>query len=173
MKLESTEILEIGFFVTSSDSCYKMMLLESLNTSLTLALRLLTSVIIFCTSYLPDIPVTVNRTTSTCQAGGIQIQGMHATVAPRRHGHTTPPTIEKYSFVPYHESNLLVDQDEILRYRDVCSSYLEQTQREVREKFAQAGMDVPDLKLTALPKTSKVAKVCSNGLQRAGRREGS
>ena len=35
VKLESNEILEINFFI-SSDSCHKMRWLESLNTSLTL-----------------------------------------------------------------------------------------------------------------------------------------
>ena len=103
--------------------------------------------------------MTVNKTTSTCIAGGVQIKGMHATVAPRHHGHATPPTIEQYAFVPYKESNLLIDDEDLLKYRDVCAGYLGQTLGAV---YQSAGLDVPSVAVLRVCGAKAGLKVCLN-----------
>lgn len=40
---------------------------------------------------------------SKCTAGGVEITGLHAAVAPRRHQQHTAPTLEYFTFVPYSE----------------------------------------------------------------------
>ncbi|KAG8224696.1 hypothetical protein J437_LFUL006083 [Ladona fulva] len=50
------------------------------------------------------IEVTMHRNVNVIQAGGIELRGMKASLAPRRHqqgGGQAPPSLEKYTFVPY------------------------------------------------------------------------
>uniref|UniRef100_A0A7N9B0T0 Fatty acid synthase n=1 Tax=Mastacembelus armatus TaxID=205130 RepID=A0A7N9B0T0_9TELE len=52
------------------------------------------------------VDVHVNRCLDNIVAGGVQICGLHATVAPRRQ-QQSPPTLEEYVFVPYVETECL------------------------------------------------------------------
>ncbi len=45
--------------------------------------------------------VIVDRILSVCSSGGVEIHGLHATIAPRRQVSQTPPTLEQFQFVPY------------------------------------------------------------------------
>ncbi|XP_005094185.1 fatty acid synthase [Aplysia californica] len=49
-----------------------------------------------------DIPAYINETLKMAISGGVEIQDLHASVAPRR-GLQTAPTLEEYRFVPYTE----------------------------------------------------------------------
>lgn len=50
------------------------------------------------------LDVHVNRCLDNIVAGGVQICGLHATVAPRRQQQQSPPTLEEFLFVPYVEA---------------------------------------------------------------------
>ncbi|XP_043924165.1 fatty acid synthase [Protopterus annectens] len=52
--------------------------------------------------------VIVNRSLDNIIAGGAQICGLHATVAPRRQQQQTPPILEEFQFVPYFETACLM-----------------------------------------------------------------
>ncbi|XP_061823044.1 fatty acid synthase [Nerophis lumbriciformis] len=47
------------------------------------------------------VRVHLNRCLDKIAAGGVQINGLHATVAPRRQQQQIPPTLEEFLFVPY------------------------------------------------------------------------
>lgn len=51
--------------------------------------------------------VYINRCLDDIVAGGVQICGLHATVAPRRQQQQNPPILEEYVFVPYLETECL------------------------------------------------------------------
>lgn len=66
----------------------------------------------FKTVFLPSlhhlaVVVHVNRCLDNIVAGGVQICGLHATVAPRRQQQQSPPTLEEFLFVPYLETECL------------------------------------------------------------------
>lgn len=87
--------------------------------------------------------VTVDPFTDTCMAGGVEISGLHATVAPKRHMQHAPPLVEDFSFVPYNESNLQ-SKDRILKdYTNVCAGYAQMVLEESRKKFLGAGIEFP------------------------------
>ena len=54
-------------------------------------------------------------------AGGVQIVGLHATVAPR-HQQQTAPVLEKFEFVPYNEDSVLADRDDLTEYSRLCKA---------------------------------------------------
>lgn len=58
--------------------------------------------------------VYVNRCLDNITAGGVQICGLHATVAPRRQQQQRAATLEEFVFVPYCQTDCL-DTDETLR----------------------------------------------------------
>ena len=68
--------------------------------------------------------VVVDRVLDTCVAGGVEIQGLHATVAPRRQGQQTPPTLEQFHFVPYKEDKLFSQNVGLSQYLKVVRGYL-------------------------------------------------
>ena len=53
----------------------------------------------------PAIGVVVDRELDTCSAGGVQILGLHATVAPKG-GKRQAARLEEYTFVPYVEDDV-------------------------------------------------------------------
>uniref|UniRef100_A0A8D3B9P6 Fatty acid synthase n=1 Tax=Scophthalmus maximus TaxID=52904 RepID=A0A8D3B9P6_SCOMX len=53
------------------------------------------------------LDVHVDRCLDNIVAGGVQICGLHATVAPRRQHQQIPPTLEEFVFVPYVETECL------------------------------------------------------------------
>ncbi|TNN50607.1 Fatty acid synthase [Liparis tanakae] len=55
----------------------------------------------------PAMAVHVNRCLDNIVAGGVQISGLHATVAPRRQQQQSPPTLEEFVFVPYVDTECL------------------------------------------------------------------
>lgn len=69
-------------------------------------------------SELPEgdhVPVTSYRNISVIKAGGVEIRGMKASLAPRRQQAQAPPKLEKYQFVPYETTNALSEDNEKAR----------------------------------------------------------
>lgn len=62
--------------------------------------------------------------TDTCIAGGVEIQGLHATVAPRRQHQHAPPILEEFQFVPYIDRKLPGDLGDLMEYEAVCNAYI-------------------------------------------------
>ncbi|NXX48511.1 FAS synthase, partial [Tricholaema leucomelas] len=75
--------------------------------------------------------VFVDRCLNSVKAGGVQINGLHASVAPRRQQERTAPTLEKFCFVPYTESNCLSSSDHLNTYLDNCKDLIQKLQAKV------------------------------------------
>ncbi|XP_033753240.1 LOW QUALITY PROTEIN: fatty acid synthase-like [Pecten maximus] len=60
--------------------------------------------------------------TDSCVAGGVQMEGLHATVAPRRQQSQTPPILEEFRFVPYTKDVPL--SDDVIEYRKICNAFV-------------------------------------------------
>lgn len=55
----------------------------------------------------------MNRCLDNITAGGVQICGLHATVAPRRQQQQTPPILEEFAFVPLVDTECLVSSEKL------------------------------------------------------------
>ncbi|XP_060080138.1 fatty acid synthase-like [Ylistrum balloti] len=66
--------------------------------------------------------IWMDECTNSCVAGGVEIDGLHATVAQRRHQSQSPPILEEFKFVPYTRSRPL--SDELVEYSSVCNAYV-------------------------------------------------
>lgn len=64
--------------------------------------------------------MVVDQYCDTCYTKGVNILGLHATPAPRRHDYHHPIT-EKYSFVPYQSDNHVQSSSLLLDYASQCS----------------------------------------------------
>lgn len=51
--------------------------------------------------YFLAVPVYMYRDIDVIKAGGIELRGMKASLAPRRQQSQAAPKLEKYTFVPY------------------------------------------------------------------------
>lgn len=71
-------------------------------------------------SCLSALDVVVDHCLNSLKAGGVQINGLHASVAPRRQQERIPPTLEKYCFIPYIESNCLSSSAQLHAYLEHC-----------------------------------------------------
>ena len=66
------------------------------------------------------VDVKVDRCLGNIVAGGVQICGLHATVAPRRQLQQSPPTLEEFVFVPYAETACLASDERLVQELRVC-----------------------------------------------------
>ncbi|NWR76452.1 FAS synthase, partial [Centropus unirufus] len=82
------------------------------------------------------LDVVADRCVVTVKAGGVQCSGLHASVAPRRHQERIPPTLEKFCFVPYTESNCLSSNVELHACLKQCKGLM----RNLSNKVAEHGM---------------------------------
>lgn len=64
--------------------------------------------------------VYVNRCLDNIVAGGVQICGLHATVAPRRQQQQNPPTLEEFVFAPYEETKCLTASRKLEEQLRLC-----------------------------------------------------
>lgn len=92
------------------------------------------------------VNVVVNRCLDNIVAGGVQISGLHATVAPRRQQQQTPPLLENYLFVPYFESECLSHSSMLHTTLESCKGLI----RDLQTKVARHGVKlaIPGLKAT-------------------------
>ncbi|XP_077358210.1 fatty acid synthase isoform X2 [Festucalex cinctus] len=82
------------------------------------------------------VTVHVNRGLDKITAGGVQISGLHATVAPRRQQQQNPPTLEKFLFVPYMETECLTKNGKHAAQLKLCKGLIHKLQ----QKLALHGM---------------------------------
>ena len=64
----------------------------------------------------------VDKVLDTCISGGVELLGLHATVAPRRQQTQAAPVLEEFHFVPYFQSNLADRSTQ--EYTSILTSYL-------------------------------------------------
>lgn len=85
----------------------------------------------------------------TCLAGGVELIGLHATVAPRRNQSQAAPTLEHYTFTPYHQSNLAATlKPSAVEYANTCQAFAYQQLK----KYLTTGNGLNGLKNTELLK---------------------
>ena len=72
----------------------------------------------------------------TCYAGGVEITGLHATTAPRRH-HVQQPTLEKHLFVPYIQTNTSHANSNLSQYTEATKKYLAKRVHEILDNEKQ------------------------------------
>ncbi|NXO90855.1 FAS synthase, partial [Certhia brachydactyla] len=90
------------------------------------------------------IEVVVDHCLDSLKAGGVQLNGLHATVAPRRQQEQIPPTLEKFCFVPYTESGCLSSCVHLHAYLERCKGLIQNLQSKVAEhgvKLVIPGLD--------------------------------
>ncbi|NWX54169.1 FAS synthase, partial [Promerops cafer] len=75
--------------------------------------------------------VFVDHCLDSLTAGGVQINGLHASVAPRRQQEQIPPTLEKFCFVPYTESSCLSSSVHLHTYLECCKGLIQNLQSKV------------------------------------------
>lgn len=81
----------------------------------------------FCPLPLAAVAVSVNRCLDNMVAGGVQISGLHATVAPRRQQLQSPPTLEEFVFVPHVDMQYLRSNGKLAEQLRLCRGMLHHT----------------------------------------------
>uniref|UniRef100_A0A8B9MNP4 Fatty acid synthase n=1 Tax=Accipiter nisus TaxID=211598 RepID=A0A8B9MNP4_9AVES len=84
-----------------------------------------------CANYTLSVDVVVDHCLDSLKAGGVQLNGLHASVAPRRQQERIPPTLEKFCFVPYTESNCLSSSVHLRTYLEHCKDLIQNLQAKV------------------------------------------
>ncbi|XP_039571793.1 fatty acid synthase [Passer montanus] len=134
------KVLWNGNWVTFLDTLLHMLILPETGRSLRLPTRI-RSVCIdpalhrqqVC-QYQDNIEafeVVVDHCLDSLKAGGVQINGLHASVAPRRQQEQIPPTLEKFCFVPYTESSCLSSSAHLHAYLEQCKGLIQKLQSKV------------------------------------------
>lgn len=77
------------------------------------------------------VDVHVNHCLDNIVAGGVQICGLHATVAPRRQQQQSPPTLEEFVFVPYVETQCLPVNGKLAEQLRLCKGLLHRLQQKL------------------------------------------
>ncbi|KAM9537489.1 fatty acid synthase [Guaruba guarouba] len=134
------KVLWNGNWVTFLDTLLHMMVLAESGRSLRLPTRI-RSVCIdpmlhkekVCQyqDNVEALDVVVDPCLGSLKAGGVQINGLHASVAPRRQQERTPPTLEKFCFVPYTESDCLSCSVHLRAYLEHCKDLIQNVQAKV------------------------------------------
>ncbi|XP_054702104.1 fatty acid synthase [Grus americana] len=129
-----------GNWVTFLDSLLHVIILAETGRSLRLPTRI-RSVIIDPVLHQEQVyqyqdnveafNVTVDHCLNSLKAGGVQIDGLHASAAPRRQQERNPPTLEKFCFVPYTESNCLSSSVHLHAYLGHCKDLIQNLQAKV------------------------------------------
>lgn len=61
----------------------------------------LPGVVVSCMVYIVGVPVHMYRNINILKAGGVELRGMKASLAPRRQQIQAPLKLEQYTFIPY------------------------------------------------------------------------
>ncbi|NXP54355.1 FAS synthase, partial [Heliornis fulica] len=131
------KVLWNGNWVTFLDSLLHMIVLAETGRSLRLPTRIRSVIIdpvlhqeqMF--QYQDNVEafnVVMDHCVNSLKAGGVQISGLHASVAPRRQQERNPPTLEKFCFVPYTENNCLSSNVHLHDYLDHCRELIRSLQ---------------------------------------------
>ncbi|NXI49651.1 FAS synthase, partial [Chloroceryle aenea] len=139
-EVNTGKVLWNGNWVTFLDSMLHIIILADTGRSLRLPTRI-RSVCINpalhqeCARQYQDnveaVDVVVDRCLNSVNAGGVQITGLHASVAPRRQQERTAPTLEKFCFVPYTESNCLSSSVHLRACLKHCKELMKNLQAKV------------------------------------------
>ncbi|XP_059181217.1 LOW QUALITY PROTEIN: fatty acid synthase [Centropristis striata] len=84
-----------------------------------------------CPEEKTALDVHVNRCLDNIVAGGVQISGLHATVAPRRQQQQSPPTLEEFLFVPYVDSDCLTSNVKLEQQLGLCKGLIHRLQQKL------------------------------------------
>ncbi|XP_061081570.1 fatty acid synthase isoform X1 [Conger conger] len=90
------------------------------------------------------VGVQVNRCLDSIVAGGVQMCGLHATVAPRRQQQQTPPTLEEFVFVPFSDGECLRSSEKLGDQLRHCKGLIHRLQRKLAQqgvKFSIPGLE--------------------------------
>ncbi|KAM4525063.1 fatty acid synthase isoform 2-T2 [Odontesthes bonariensis] len=104
------------------------------------------------------VNVSVSRSYDNIVAGGIQISGLHATVAPRRQQQQSPPTLEKFVFVPFVETECLSTNGELSEQLRLCKDLIRRLQLKLAShgvKLSIPGLQRESYEALSNPETSK------------------
>ncbi|XP_067914268.1 fatty acid synthase [Heterodontus francisci] len=74
------------------------------------------------------VDVVVNRCLDNTVAGGVQISGLHATVAPRRQQQQTLPILQEFHFSPYFENDYLIGSEKLRSCLALCKGFVQKLQ---------------------------------------------
>ncbi|XP_006801726.2 fatty acid synthase, partial [Neolamprologus brichardi] len=77
------------------------------------------------------VDVHVSRYLDNITAGGVQICGLHATVAPRRQQLQSPPTLEEFLFVPDVETDCLTANGKLAEQLRLCKALIHTLQQKL------------------------------------------
>uniref|UniRef100_A0A8C1I655 Fatty acid synthase n=1 Tax=Cyprinus carpio TaxID=7962 RepID=A0A8C1I655_CYPCA len=108
------------------------------------------------------VDVHVNRCLDNITAGGVQICGLHATVAPRRQQQQTPPTLEEFAFVPYVDSDCLRTYEKLGDQLRHCKGLIQHLQR----KLANQGVKISIPGLESATESQLIEAEAEKGLLR-------
>ncbi|KAL2077918.1 hypothetical protein ACEWY4_025603 [Coilia grayii] len=78
------------------------------------------------------VDVFVDRCLDSITAGGVQISGLHATVAPRRQQQQRTPTLEEFVFVPYCQTGCLETNEELTAQLKSCKVLINRLQAKLQ-----------------------------------------
>lgn len=93
----------------------------------------------------------VDRCLNTITAGAVQVSGLHASVAPRRQQEQTPPTLEKFCFVPHIEGDCLSSDAQLLSSFENCKG----NENSISLEFISEN-DTPCIKLALGPQSERI-----------------
>ncbi|NXY35555.1 FAS synthase, partial [Pomatorhinus ruficollis] len=134
------KVLWNGNWVTFLDTLLHMLILPETGRSLRLPTRI-RSVSIDPVMHqehvcqyqdnMEALEVVVDHCLDSLKSGGVQINGLHASVAPRRQQEQIPPTLEKFCFVPYTESSCLSSSAHLHAYLERCKGLIQNLQSKV------------------------------------------
>ncbi|XP_051888628.1 fatty acid synthase [Pristis pectinata] len=74
------------------------------------------------------VDVVVNRCLDNIVAGGVQISGLHATVAPRRQQQQGMPVLQEFHFCPYFENDYLSGSEKLRSCLAQCKGFVQKLQ---------------------------------------------
>ncbi|XP_062234915.1 fatty acid synthase [Platichthys flesus] len=164
---DSGKLLWTGNWVTFLDTMLQMIVVGLAGRSLRLPTRI-RSVCIDPAVHLEKIceytdgkqavDVHVNSCLDKIVAGGVQICGLHATVAPRRQHQQSPPTLEEFVFVPYVETECLTADGKLTDQLRICKGLIHRLQRKLAThgvKLSIPGLQVESDSPFPCPETSQ------------------
>ena len=96
------------------------------------------------TLIISAIKVVVDDSLSLCTAGGVEMLGLHATVAPRKQQQQAPPTLEEFRFVPYQQNSTSSNEkanDDIQNYLRLCKWYLAEIMKVLPQAATEKDME--------------------------------
>ncbi|NWS73173.1 FAS synthase, partial [Crotophaga sulcirostris] len=106
------------------------------------------------------VDVVMDQCLQSIKGGGVEINGLHASVAPRRQQERVPPTLEKFCFVPYTEKNCLSSDVHLHAYLKQCKGLI----LNLQDKVAVHGIKlvIPELETS---ETAVESSSTQKGLQ--------